>query len=317
MTASGKKPLGAAFWKELMGETERPAISEEMRPLLACPDDDASLEFREDEKHFRCPACQRVYTQEAAGALPLLPSDDPYKLTPAEVSALDGVAPSRNRFVDDPPTAFPAVWSELDRLVPDWSGKVAVDVCAGTGWLGLELARRGATVALLDIVAGNGGLGTAAEKASAASLRVDLLQGDACRLPLAAESMDVVTISAGIAWQRRPERLMKEIGRILKPDGLLLNIGEPVRATAEGVPGDRVLSVADYRAIYGEGLLDMECIVPGGERTEGGGILSRLGSRWRENRASGDLLFVGRRRPDFDISRVRLPWRSGGENDAQ
>lgn len=314
MTASGKKPLGAAFWKELMGEGERSAISETFLPLVTCPDDDAVLEFRKEGSVFRCPACQRVYTLRD-GILPLLPSDDSYQLGDSRIRALEEQAPSRNKYVEEPASDFPEIWRELGRLVPDWTGKVVLDVCAGTGWLGLDLARRGARVALLDIVPGEGGLGTAREKAKAGGVQVDLLQGDVCRLPLDAESVDIVAASAAIAVQDRPERLLKEIGRILKPDGLFLAMGEPVGVPAEGVPRGRVLNVADYRAIFGEGLLDFECLVPGEAQEKQTGLLSRLGQRWRENRARGDLIFVGRRRREFDLSRVRLPWRSGGDQD--
>ncbi len=304
MTPPGKKPLGASFWKELMGEGAR-SISEDFRPLLACPDDDAPLEYRSEEGLFRCPACSRVYTMED-GVLPLLPSADPYQLDEEETRWLAGEARAANRPLDDPAASHPRIWEHVAGERFRWRNKVVVELCAGTGWFGLDVARRGAKVALLDIVAGEGGLRTAGERAQQAGVEVDLLQGDVCRIPLAEESVDAVVVAGGVSAQRRPERMMREVGRILKPDGVCLDILEP---TGKPVPAGRRLSVADYRGIFAEGGLEMECLFPGDAGGKPSGLFGKVRQALRERRPSADCLFVGRKPEPFDLFEWLSSWR--------
>ncbi len=116
-------------------------------------------------------------------------------------------------------------------------GARALDVACGTG--DLTLALREATKA--DVIGTDfcrPMLEIAARKASSLDgNKIPFIEGDALRLPFASESFDAVTIAFGLRNLSSVEEGLKELLRILKPEGraAILEFSSPV------VPGFRKL----------------------------------------------------------------------------
>lgn len=101
-------------------------------------------------------------------------------------------------------------------------GGTALDLCCGTGMITAELAER---VGLKGSVTGMDLSGEMLAVARQRLMkrgfleRVKLLQGDVAELPFANEHFECVTIGYGLRNVHDPERVLKEIYRVLKPGG--------------------------------------------------------------------------------------------------
>jgi demethylmenaquinone methyltransferase/2-methoxy-6-polyprenyl-1,4-benzoquinol methylase len=101
------------------------------------------------------------------------------------------------------------------------AGTRALDACAGTGLVGLELARRGARVTLLD--ASREMLSIAERRAAAAGLQVEMLAADLeSGPPPPAASFDVVTMAFGLRYFAAPVGALGRLREALAPGGRLL-----------------------------------------------------------------------------------------------
>jgi 2-polyprenyl-3-methyl-5-hydroxy-6-metoxy-1,4-benzoquinol methylase len=94
-------------------------------------------------------------------------------------------------------------------------GRRLLDAGCGYGPFSEAAARRGAMVISLDI-----GQRLVARTMARASSRG--LVADACQLAVRDESFDVVVSSEMIEHTQAPERAVKELARVLRPDGLLV-----------------------------------------------------------------------------------------------
>lgn len=104
-----------------------------------------------------------------------------------------------------------AVADQLDR--PD---SAALDLCCGTGDLSLELGAHARTIGV-DFC--HPMLQLATEKVRRAQLPVELIEGDALRVPFADSSFDVVTVAFGLRNVDGTKEGLREIYRLLKPGG--------------------------------------------------------------------------------------------------
>jgi demethylmenaquinone methyltransferase/2-methoxy-6-polyprenyl-1,4-benzoquinol methylase len=117
-----------------------------------------------------------------------------------------------------------------------------LDVCCGTGDVALEgrralddrrgrpSGRPGARrVVGVDFSGAMLALGLQKVRTAGESGRIDLVRGDAMRLPAADRSADAVTIAFGIRNVQRPEVACAEMARVLRPGGRLaiLEFGVP------------------------------------------------------------------------------------------
>jgi SAM-dependent methyltransferase len=86
-----------------------------------------------------------------------------------------------------------------------------LDIACGTGALAAAATRRGAEVIGMDFAP------TMIAEAIRRHPGIDFRVGDAEAIPLADESVDAVTCSFGMLHMERPERVLAEFARVLRP----------------------------------------------------------------------------------------------------
>jgi SAM-dependent methyltransferase len=114
---------------------------------------------------------------------------------------------------------YPAVTDllgEITQALPDLRGRRLLEVGAGTGREGHELARRGAWVSALDFSP------EALRLSRQVSGQARLVRGDALATPFPEGSFDLVYHQGLLEHFRDPLRLLRENYRILKHGGLVL-----------------------------------------------------------------------------------------------
>ncbi|MEO8679953.1 MAG: bifunctional demethylmenaquinone methyltransferase/2-methoxy-6-polyprenyl-1,4-benzoquinol methylase UbiE [Vicinamibacterales bacterium] len=108
-----------------------------------------------------------------------------------------------------------------------------LDVCTGTADVAIGAARRtsgAARVVGVDFAGAMLAHGLEKVRAGRLDSRVQLIRGDAMRLPVADASVDAVTIAFGIRNVQQTDVACRELLRVLKPGGRLaiLEFGLPV-----------------------------------------------------------------------------------------
>jgi demethylmenaquinone methyltransferase / 2-methoxy-6-polyprenyl-1,4-benzoquinol methylase len=109
-----------------------------------------------------------------------------------------------------------------------------LDVCTGTADVAMAGARHrtggAARVVGVDFAGAMLAHGAVKVRAQALDARVQLVRGDAMKLPVADAAVDAVTIAFGIRNVQQPEVACAELLRVLKPGGRLaiLEFGLPV-----------------------------------------------------------------------------------------
>ena len=100
--------------------------------------------------------------------------------------------------------------------------ETVVDVCCGTGDVALAASAAGARrVVGVDFAGGMLALGAGKVRTAGADGRIDMIRGDAMRLPVRDASADAVTVAFGIRNVQRPEVACLEMARVLKTGGRL------------------------------------------------------------------------------------------------
>jgi SAM-dependent methyltransferase len=97
------------------------------------------------------------------------------------------------------------------------AGDLVIDVACGTGNAALVAAARRARVIGIDGAPRL--LEVARERATAEGAQVEWRQGDLLALPAADHAADAVLSVFGVIFARDPGAALREIGRILRPDG--------------------------------------------------------------------------------------------------
>jgi ubiquinone/menaquinone biosynthesis C-methylase UbiE len=96
-------------------------------------------------------------------------------------------------------------------------GGSVLEVAPGPGYLAIELARRGYSVAALDI--SKSFVRIARENAAKAGVAIDVRLGDAAGIPYADASFDFVVCVAAFKNFTDPIGALNEMNRVLKPGG--------------------------------------------------------------------------------------------------
>lgn len=117
------------------------------------------------------------------------------------------------------------------RELPKRDKLIALDLATGTGDVAIELARQNkvAKVQGLDLSQGMVKLGQQKVFDRGLEGKVDLAIGDGVAVPVPDQSQDVVTLSFGIRNFPDPQLSLKNIHRVLKPNGraLIMEFGLP------------------------------------------------------------------------------------------
>jgi SAM-dependent methyltransferase len=109
-----------------------------------------------------------------------------------------------------------------ERILADWRippGQCLLDIGCGAGQTAIPAARLGYRVTGVDIAENL--IETAAGRAQAENLDARFDVGDAEALPYPDASFDVVITLIGAMFAPRPERVVSEIARVLRPGGRL------------------------------------------------------------------------------------------------
>ncbi len=114
-------------------------------------------------------------------------------------------------------TTLQIVGESLCEAVDLEAGARVLDVACGNGNAALAAARRGATVTGLDYVPDL--LRRAHERARAEQLAMELVVGDAERLPFPDEDFEVALSTFGIMFTADHDQAAREILRVVKPGG--------------------------------------------------------------------------------------------------
>lgn len=131
------------------------------------------------------------------------------------------------------------------QLLGPVSGRRVLEVGAGAGQCSRWLARRGARPIATDLSASMLRQGVAIDPRT----RVPAVQADACRLPLADDSVDLACSAYGaVPFVADSAGLMQEVARVLRPGGRwVFSTSHPLRWALPDDPGEAGLVV---RASY-------------------------------------------------------------------
>lgn len=132
------------------------------------------------------------------------------------------------------------VFFALEKYLPDWREERILDAGCGTGAI---LKRLGNPQRNVGIDLSPEAIGFCRERGLTNSV-----QGDICDLPFPDESFDAVICSSVLyhAWVVDLERAMREMRRVLRPDGLLL-INVPAFKFLHSAHDDAVMTARRFR----------------------------------------------------------------------
>jgi demethylmenaquinone methyltransferase/2-methoxy-6-polyprenyl-1,4-benzoquinol methylase len=162
---------------------------------------------------------------------------DPGEQRAAKVQSLFNRIASRYDLINDLQSfGLHRLWKRrVLALAAPKNGESALDLCCGTGDLAIALSGVGASVIGVDFsermieVAAQRARKTAASEAASHRRALTFILGDAQKLPFCDQSFDVVTMGYGLRNLPSWENGLREIHRVLKPQGraIILEFGKP------------------------------------------------------------------------------------------
>jgi len=143
-------------------------------------------------------------------------------------ASLESAASQAQRYDEWYGTALGSLCLEIERntifsLAGIICGETAADLGCGTGVFTLEAAHLGARIIGVD--SSPEMLAAAASKARDTDLPISFLKGNIEELPFSSESLDLVLAITSLCFAGRPEAVINESYRVLKPGGRMV-IGE-------------------------------------------------------------------------------------------
>jgi SAM-dependent methyltransferase len=108
-------------------------------------------------------------------------------------------------------------------------GTRVLDLGAGRGWAARRFAQRGCVTVAVDVVDDSLiGLGRVHDLAAHDGTQISPIVADGENLPFAAGSFDLVFCAATLHHATNLPLLLRNVGRVLRPGGMLVAINEPV-----------------------------------------------------------------------------------------
>lgn len=145
--------------------------------------------------------------------------------------AADYVAPAERAWASDSP--YWGVWqipeADVDLLPADLTGKRAIEIGCGAGYVSAWLARRGASVVGIDPTPGQ--LATANRLAERYNLGIEFIEGFGESLPFPDASFDFAISEYGASLWADPYRWIPEASRVLVPGGRLVFLTNSIFTT--------------------------------------------------------------------------------------
>ena len=127
----------------------------------------------------------------------------------------------RREEVDDLPSDLNNPWNRfVCDNIPNLADKVVLEMACGRGQLTSFLVAKGAKVIGADI--SSRALAITRERLSAQMLAAMVVTADACKIPLADNSVDIVISCETVEHTPDPIQVFGEFHRVLKPDGKLI-----------------------------------------------------------------------------------------------
>jgi 2-polyprenyl-6-hydroxyphenyl methylase/3-demethylubiquinone-9 3-methyltransferase len=114
----------------------------------------------------------------------------------------------------------PARFAFFDPIIGDWRGKAVLDLGCGGGFLAVALTERGAAVTGLD--PSEAAIAAARRHAKANELEIDYRRGSGENLPFADGVFDIVVCVDVLEHVKDVDRVLTEIRRVLRPNGIFL-----------------------------------------------------------------------------------------------
>ncbi|MBD3663172.1 class I SAM-dependent methyltransferase [Sulfitobacter aestuariivivens] len=149
--------------------------------------------------------------------------------------------------------------TELKLLPTDMSGKDAVELGCGTGYVAAWMARRGATVTAIDVSSNQ--LAVARDLAKEHRIDIRFLEANAEHTGLPDASFDFAISEYGAAIWCPPEIWLREAWRLLRPGGKLVFLGNhPISlicSPLNGAPCDTLLH-RPYAGMWGADWTEVE-----------------------------------------------------------
>lgn len=173
------------------------------------------------EKRFRRRFCQDFLTYK--GRVPYwLPWPRP-ATSRNDLSIYDASADwwaGKTRWLRTLQNMVPARFAFFDPIVGDWRGKSVLDLGCGGGFMAEALKERGATVTGVDL--SEAAIGAARQHAKLNGLQIDYCVGGGESLPFADGIFDIAICVDVLEHVEDLNRVLSEIRRVLRPNGLFL-----------------------------------------------------------------------------------------------
>ncbi len=128
-----------------------------------------------------------------------------------------------------------ALLAETERRTPEHA--FILDLACGTGDLGIQLARRTGATRSVGLDLSQLMLGQARDRSAKENISFRLAACDMLQLCVPEASVDVVTIGYGLRNTADVSLALREVARVLKPEGIVavLDFNRPVRALWRGI----------------------------------------------------------------------------------
>lgn len=227
--------------------------------ILACPV--CKRQVSPNAQVLRCPSCDLDFPVRAGIAYLLPPNVADRQTKETEREGWRKVFENRGWVVlpEDilsyPESRKDEFWQKAaeamplaDKVLDPLQGKRGVDIASGMGWAAARFARGGASVLALDFndTPYNGLEGAISVRKC--GVHFDAVCCDCEVLPIVSGSLDFAFICSALHHLTHPDAALKECYRVLKPDGVLVDICEAFRTALSTPENEHGTDFVEFRS---------------------------------------------------------------------